>query len=185
MQRSHFLNTAFVSVCIGFVLFTTTAHAGDQEPKQDAKPTLEEAFRKWDMGFSSDKKDERIHVLRSMLPTKKELEHLFPKNADKLWPKFEEGRKFAEENIDLVAKEIIKGGAVTKIKPIDVRADKGKATGAFKELLAIIPKDVHAFELVVSRENSTSGSGTYFSIKDRWFWIKDCESLPAILDKLK
>jgi hypothetical protein len=166
-------------------LITIGSIAKSQEAKKDAKPTLEEAFRKWDMGFSSDKTEERVNALRSMFPTKKELAYLFPKQVDKLWPKFEEGHRFMEENVDLIAKEITRGGAITKIKPIDARADKARASGSYKELLAIIPKDVQVVELVVSRDKSTSGSGTYLFMKDRWFWVKDLETFPGILEKFK
>jgi len=146
---------------------------------------LEEAYRKWDIGFSSDKKEERVNGLRSMFPTKKELAYLFPMQVDKLWPKFEEGHKFMEENVERIAKEITRGGAIIKIKSIDARADKSRASGSFKELLAIIPKEVQVFELVVTREKSSSGGGTYLFIKDRWFWIKDLETFPEILEKFK
>jgi hypothetical protein len=165
------------------MLITVGPNAEGQEPKEGTKPTLQEAFRKWDMGFSSNKKEERVSALRSMFPTKKELGYLFPKQVDKLWPKFEEGHKLMEENVDLIAKEITRGGAITKVTPIDVRADKVLASGSYKQLLAIIPKDVQVFELVVSRENSRSGSTTYLFIKDRWLWIKDLETFPKILDK--
>ena len=166
-------------------LIALSTVAAGQETKKAAMPTLEEAYRKWDTGLSSDKREERVNTLRSMFPTKKELGYLFPRQVDKLWPKFEEGHKFMEENIEPIAKEITKGGAITKVKSIDARTDKNRALGSHKALLAILPKDVHVYDLVVYREKSTSGSGTYLNIKDRWFWIKDLDGFPAILEKLK
>jgi len=149
------------------------------------KPTLAEAFRKFDKGLTSENKEERVNALRSMLPGKKDIAYLFPKHVDKLWPKFEENNRFLVENVDRFAKQITRGGAITKIDAIDVRADKDRASGSHKELLAIIPKEVHVFELIVDRAKSSSGSGTYLYLKDHWFWIKDLEALPAVLDKLK
>lgn len=181
------LKTLAMALLFGGVwcaLATVGTIAEGQEAKKDAPPTLDEAFRKWDMGFSSDKKEERLNALRSMFPTKNELAYLFPKQVDKLWPKFEEGHKSMEENVDLIAKEITRGGAITKIKPIDMRADKSSKS-PYKALLAIIPHDVQVFDLAISRAKSTSGSGTYLLIKDRWFWIKDLETFPEILEKFK
>jgi len=150
--------------------------------KKEPTVTLEEAFRKWDAGFASDKKHDRLAALRAMFPVKEEIAYLFPKQVDKLWPKFEEGHKFLEENVDAIAKEITRGGAITKIQVIDLRKEN---KGPAKELLAIIPKDVGVFDLTVHREKSTSGSGTYLFMKNRWFFIKDLETIPPILDKLE
>lgn len=185
MRQVHSSATVILFALGLFLLVATGMIAECQAPKTDAKPTLGDAFRKWDKGFASEKKEERLKTLRSMFPTRKELGHLFPDHVDKLWPKFEEGHKFLEENVESIATEITNGGAITKITPIDARADKDLASGAFKELLAILPKDVQVFQMSVSRETRSSTGGTFLFIKDRWFWIKDLETFPKILDKLK
>jgi hypothetical protein len=141
--------------------------------------------RKWHMAFTSEKKEERLKTLRSMIPTKEEVTYLFPQQVDKLWPQFEDYHKHMEKNVDLIAKEMTRGGAITKIKPIDVRVDKSRASGSYKELLAIIPKDVQVFEVEVSREKSVSGGSTCLFIKDRWVLINDLQTLARDLEKSK
>jgi hypothetical protein len=156
-----------------------------QTPK-DQKPasTMEDAVRAWDKGFSSDKKETRLETLRAMWPTQHEIEYLFPKHAGKLWPIFQEGLKFVEENVDELTQEITRGGAIKKVKAIDVRTDKELSTGSYKRILEIIPKDVGVFDWYVEREKGSGGGGTYLQIKGRWFWIKDAYLLPDFLDKL-
>jgi hypothetical protein len=185
MRLLQTLAIPLLSGGLWFASMTICTLAAGQEAKKDAKPTLEGAFRKWHMGLSSENKEERLDALRSMFPTKKEVAYLFPQQVDKLWPQFEDYHKLMEKNVDLIAKEMTRGGAITKFKPIDTRVDKSRASGSYKELLAIIPKDIQVFEVEVSRGKGVSGGGTYLFIKDRWFWIRDLEILARDLDKPK
>src|SRR5262249_31540798 len=145
MRAVPSVSTVYFGAVVLLTLGLTGGLAEGQDKSQGAKPTLEEAFRKWDKGFSSDKKEERVNALRTMFPTKKDIAYLFPKYVEKLWPLFEDGHKEMVENVDLIAKEITMGGGLTKVKTIDVRTDKELASGSYKDLLEIIPKDVQVF----------------------------------------
>jgi hypothetical protein len=151
---------------------------------QEPKPSLENAFRKWDKGFSSASNEDRVKTLREMLPSKDDIAYLFPKHAEKLWANFEKGKKFLENNVDKIAKEFTRRGEIKQVKVIDVRKDKDRASGEYKRLLAIIPMDVPIFDVIIERTNGSSGGGTYLHLKGRWFWIKDLGAVPDFLDKL-
>jgi hypothetical protein len=157
----------------------------DRRPARELKPSLEEAFRAWDKGRSSANREARVKALRSLLPTKEDIAYLFPKHAEKLWPRFEQGIQFLVENVDRFAREVTRGGAIEKVKAIDVRKDKDRASGSYKRLLPMIPRDVPVFELVVRRAKVSSGGGTYLHRNGRWFWIKDLEAFQKFLDQLK
>ena len=151
----------------------------------DAKPTLEQAYRKWYVGYASKKKEDREKTLRSMLPSEKDIEYLFPKHAKKLIPLFAKGDEFLLQNVDRIAEEVThKGAELESVATIDVRTDKNRAQ-RYKQILEIIPKDVPVFEISVRRKDgSGSGGGSYLLVKDRWIWIKDLDAFPRALEKL-
>ncbi len=106
---------------------------------EDPKPNLETAYREWEKGFTSKDKEEQLKTLRKMLPTKEDIEYLFPKHSDKIWAKQEKFNKEAEEHLEDVVKEISRGGEIKKMEAVDVRKDKGLATGEYKRVFEMIP----------------------------------------------
>lgn len=176
-----------VVLCIGtgYAALPANGLAADGGSAEvDAGSSLEAAFRKWHAGLSSEKKEDRLTALRSILPTEQDVAYLFPKEVDKLWPILDAYNKRMEQNVDLVAKEITRGGAIKEVRPLDVRTDKRKSSGSYKEVLAVLPKDVPLFDLHVEKETSASGGGTYVLLKGRWFMIRDLESMPELLKRL-
>src|SRR5262245_59491608 len=115
---------------VGASTIAARASMGQDEKAPDSgrapEMSLDAAFRAWHKGFSSSKKEERQNALRSMLPKKDDIAHLFPQHAEKLWPKFEQGNQFLLDNVDRLAKEIVGGGAIKKVEPIDIRKDKNR-----------------------------------------------------------
>ena len=162
-------------------------HCGRQiaaggDPK--AKPTLEQAIRQFHDGLASKKKEDREKTLRSVLPNKKDVETLFPKHAAKLWPLWEKGNDFLLENVDNIAREVTRGGGIKEVKAIDMRKEKNPQ--GYKELFEIIPKDIPVFDYSIRHVNGDgSGGGSYVYLNQRWLWIKDLDSFPRILEKLK
>ncbi|WP_169977740.1 hypothetical protein [Tautonia rosea] len=185
MRLRHTLVKVFVWGGLGAVVVASSGAEGGQEVRRDARPTLEEAFRGWDKGFSSDRKDDRVDALRSMLPRKEEIALLFPEQVDLLWPILDEGHTAMLENVDQMAAQMTRGGGITAIKPIDVRADARRAEGPYREVLAMIPQDVEVFELVVTRGRSTSGSSAYLYVNNRWCWVRGFEAIPKLLESLR
>ena len=90
-----------------------------KKPSPEPKPSLDEAFRVWHKGLTSDKEEDRVKALKSMLPTKKEVEALFPKKAEQAWSLVEMMNKYLLDHIDDLAKDMASGGAIKKITPID------------------------------------------------------------------
>ena len=181
-MRIFFLLSLVVSIVVG----------GSEAPGQDAvaerapkaKPTLEATYRMWYAGFSSKKMEEREKTLRSMMPTQKDLQYLFPKHAKQLWPKFEKGIEFLAKNADKIADEVTKGGELKAIEAIDIRKIKDRTPG-YKRLLEIIPKDVAIFDIRVTRAERSSGGGTYLYLHERWIWINDLDTFPEMMEKMK
>lgn len=156
-----------------------------REKKDEPKPSLEEVFRALHKGLTSGKKEEQEKALKAILPTKEDIEALFPKQSKKYWPLFEEANKRCLDNTDKIAKEIGKAKTIEKVTAIDVRKDKRLASGRYKGLLGILPPDVGVYEYSIERDSGFSSGGTFFYRKGRWFWIRDADVLPEELDKIK
>jgi uncharacterized protein (TIGR03067 family) len=154
--------------------------------KGEPTPSLDQAIREWHKGLASPKKEERVKALKLMLPTEKDIEGLFPKQGEKLWPFFEKVNKALLDHVDDVSRELTEGGAIKKIKAIDVRKDKRKSSDSYKRILALIPEDVEVYEATVDYEKDLSaGGGTYLYHGGRWFFIRDFDTFPEELDKMK
>jgi hypothetical protein len=159
------------------------AFGGENKPM-----SLEETFRGWHKGFSSGKKEDWEKTFHSMYPTKKDLEYLFPRHAEKMWPvleqDFQEKLKGLLKNGD---KEITANGAIKKIQPIDVRKDEN-ARKRFAGALATIPKQVPVFQLAVEYERGTrtfADATACLRVQGRWFCIPEfAEFSPQMLEKL-
>lgn len=189
MQFPYYLTVSLLALlaAIGPTSTTDLGHVGtgNRKPAPEPKPSLEDAYRAWYKGFASARKEDREQAIRSMMPTRKDIAYLFPKHVDKLWPKFEKGIQFAVANVDRLARHFTQGGAIKTVTAIDVRKDVNRASGSYKRILTIIPKDVSVFRLIVEQEKRSSGGGTYLFLNRHWFWIKDLDSFPRVLDTLK
>jgi hypothetical protein len=174
--------TLLLAVC-----FSAHAVRADEpkKPLPDPKPSLDEAFREWHKGLTSAKEEDRVKALNSMLPTKKDIEALFPKQAEKAWPLIEMMNKHWLEHIDDVAKDMARQGEIKKITAIDMRKDKGGIADSYRRLLVTVPETVGVYEIRIEHEGGSGRGGTYLYHSGRWFWIRDCDTIPEELDKKK
>jgi uncharacterized protein (TIGR03067 family) len=156
-----------------------------REKKDEPKPSLEEVYRALHKGLTSEKKEEREKALKAVLPTKKDVETLFPKHAEKYWPLFEEENKYVLDHTDEIAKAIGKAKTIETVTARDVRQDKELTSGKYKRLLEMLPPDVGVYKYDIKTDYGGSGGETFFYRKGRWFWIKDAYALPEELDKIK
>lgn len=156
-----------------------------EEDFKALEESFQKQFRAWFDGFASDKREVQEATLRSMWPTKEDIEYLLPNYAEKLWPLLAEAEKHYLENVDKMAREMTKGGPLKKIKVTDIRKSE-RASRDYARILSMIPKDVSVFECDSKHENgSSANSGDYLHHNGRWFWIKDIFVLPDAVDRLK
>jgi hypothetical protein len=164
---------------MAIVLAAGILWAADDTPRP--KLSVETAFREYAKGLGSDERAVRLKALQSIMPSKADFEYLFPAGADKLWPAAEARIKKMEEQIDEIAKSMNRVGS-TKVTSIDVRSfDPSKR---FVAVLAIIPKDVPVYRLVLEGGEGRSGESSSYLYRDgRWFWIQSLETIPEALEK--
>ena len=160
-----------------------SVNAADPEPAP--KQTVQDAYLQMHKEMASGNKEKQSKALKAMMPTKKDLEYLFPKHADKLWPGYEEENKSILKSVDMVAKEITRRGEVEKIEATDVRKDKDDSEGRYKRVLAMIPKDVPVFKLLVRKKNSSSGSPPFVYVNKRWILMRGLDDIPQDIDDLE
>jgi hypothetical protein len=87
MMRPSFLIVFVLAVLAAAIASTrSSTRAADPNPKSAAKGTVgvEDAYRAWHKGMTSGKEEDKEKALRDILPRKKDIEHLFPKQAEKL-----------------------------------------------------------------------------------------------------
>ena len=151
--------------------------------QQDPKPSLEEFLRSFYKNMQSTVEEEQLKTVRSVFATRKDLEILFPKDVETLWPLLDEVQQELEKHLAEVTKELQKGGAVTGVKAINIRKDPEAET--YKEVLAMIPKDIPAFDYVVTKEKGSSGGGTYLYVQNRWIFLRGLSGIPKFLKRQK
>ena len=169
-----------------FLIFLIALCGSLAVPADEAKktPTLEDAYRAFHTGMASEKKDEQIKVLKAFLPTRKDVEVLFPKHADIVWKDEEAAQNLLIEHIADVAREATRDGKIEKINKHDLRADK-KPTTRNKRVLAMIPSNIPVYRLDIHQEKGAGGMGDFLFVNGRWIFFKDIDVVPELLDKAK
>jgi hypothetical protein len=172
---AHLLLTAGI---IGSCL--APARAAEEKPR----PTPEEAYRAFDKGMRSDKKEDRLKALEAIQPTKKDLEVLFPKEADKISKLYAEHLKAMREHCDDIAKEATMLGAIRKFRLTDLRQDE-KAGERYKAVFSMMPKDIPVMDLYVFQENGGFSQDPFLFVNGHWISIPSLDVIPKLLEKEK
>src|SRR5260370_34439581 len=97
-----------LSLCsLVFLVFCQESHAtaGKQSGEKPKQPTLEKAILAFNQKMLSKEKKQQEEALRFLLPTKKDLETLFPKHAEKLWPDLDKYNQYLLSNVEKFAAE--------------------------------------------------------------------------------
>ena len=148
---------------------------------QRAVPSLDAAYRDFHKGLSATTKEEKLKPIDAFLPTRKDIETLFPKDVEKIWALIEPNNRRIRDNVDQFAAEFTRGGAVKEIRVTDVRKTPDLANGRFKDLLALISNEIPLANLAVVRDSATSGSSGYVYVNNHWTQIRGIEEIPALL----
>ena len=129
------------------------------------QPTLEATLQDWQKGCASDKKEEREKTVRSMLPEKKDIETLFPKHVEKLWPVVERKVRDALKHYDALAEELIANGEMRGCVTINVRK---RYPMTFKHILDAVPKDALLFECLIDFDKGDVHRWLFVHVNGRW-----------------
>jgi hypothetical protein len=155
----------------------------DRQDADALSKELQEVVLNFHKDMSGDNDEVKLKALRALLPTRKDLEVLFPNHAEKLWAKMEPALKEMEKHLPELTKELSGGGEIKKVDTIDMRLETGRR--GFNKLFEIIPKDIPVYETIVRRESRTSGGAAYTRVNGRWIFFRGLDSVPDLLEKLK
>ena len=149
--------------------------ADSQKDEAELKKSLE-GFHK---AFGAGSDDEKRKALAALLIDWPQLDLLFSRDADRIWSVYGRVRKRYLEHVDEFEYPV-PAGVPVEIELIDVR-QKDPSNG-YRQVLAVIPKDIPVYRALFKHERGSSGSGTYLKVKGRWCWFQGLESIPALLD---
>ena len=167
---------------VAFLLILTVfALAADDGPakQEGSEAGLRTVLTAYYARMASDKPEDPVNALKSILPGKEDIEALFPKHAEKLWPMMEQYVKMMMEHVSDVAKEVKSHGTVKYVQAISVRQED--ASGRYREVLAMLPEDVPVCRVVTDYEKGSAGSSSYVYVRGHWLLIRGLEGIPKFL----
>lgn len=141
--------------------------------------SLEQAVRALHAGMASPDPSAQEKALDAILPTRDDLQALFPRDADALRPVLERNRQELMAHRVEIAEETRRGGAVTRFEAIDVRAGDDPA---YRPVIALLPPGVPVYRAVTHRETATAASSAYLFVNGRWVWIRGLQGIPKYLE---
>ncbi|MGH7172166.1 MAG: hypothetical protein ACRELG_17970 [Gemmataceae bacterium] len=167
---------------LAFMVFCAAMAVSADEAKKT--PTLEEAYRTFHAGMASAKKEEQIKALKTFLPTRKDIDVLFPKHAAIVWKDEQAAQKLMIEHHADVAQEVTRNGPIKRIVKHDLRALKNPSKG-YQRVLAMIPRDIPIYAIHVFKEQAGGGTEAFLLVNGRWIFFKDIDAVPERIDKAK
>lgn len=139
-------------------------------PTPQKTMSLEETYRSFFRGMTSDDPALQKKTLLGFVPDKADVEAVFPDHATKIWPKMEEMiAGYYGKNYQRFAEELKSKGELLEVEVIDVRTEK--LPQEFDAVLKAIPSDVEVCRIVARYSKGSGGSSSYVKVNDRWvFW---------------
>jgi hypothetical protein len=176
----------FIGIAIVVLLSRPASGQGVPTPggEKSKPPTLEQAIFDLHKAMHSKDKARQEAGLRGILPSKKDIEVLFPRHAEKLWPGVEKGIQHYVANLDKIVADFERRGKVEKVIAYDIRADEAKEAGYYRRLLKIIPDNIPLFRIREITDKGGGSSETYLLVNGRWIWIRELYTVAEYLDKL-
>lgn len=150
--------------------------------RPEPREAVEQAVREQYTAIASPKEADRVAAVKAMLPTKKDVDTLFPKHAERLWPLFERYNERRLMHVAEIAKELTRHGAVKRIELHDRRKDP-KRGESFDALFEMIPATVAVFDYSIDFEKGAASGGAYLFVNGRTIFIKDVETIPEYIQK--
>lgn len=175
------MRTVVALGCLGGLIFSQ----GDSAAVAGEQPRLEKAVFAFHEGMlSKDKQKQEAAVRGLMVTTKKDLEILFPKYAEKMWPNVERANKHYLNSIDKIAAELARHGKLNKVKTLDIRESEAENPGLYRRVLTMIPKNIPVYRIGKFTDDGGGDSETYLLVNGRWIWIREFYGVPEYLNKL-
>ncbi|WP_395747587.1 hypothetical protein [Prosthecobacter sp.] len=171
------IKSALVVAC----LFITTHLSIGEETTNGSLKSLSDRLVEWHKQMADTSVEAKKAALEGLLPTKADIQLLFPNGADKLWEKLSMRYEQMKMNIDKVAEELARDEWID-IKVIDVRKDD--PTGRYEKVLQVIPKDIPVCRIIkTGKRGGSAGSGSYLFVKGRWIFLQGLEAIPDFLNQ--
>jgi hypothetical protein len=170
-----------------FVLAAATAHLFAEEPKTADQKPPEEIVKAGILQFyermQSDDAKVREQEFDDVMPDEKVIKRLFGDDSDLLWPRLTFVLKEMRSRTAKMKMESERQGNIKSIEVIDVRKDD--ASGSYKRVLEMIPKDIPVYRAVIKHEKGTIGASAYVVIDGHMRLIRSLDKLPTLIDDLK
>ena len=174
------------TVCLLF--FTTAVSMGEKIPeKLDLEKKLIERITNFDQQMVDGSKQEKIKAVKDLLPTKADIQILFPNDVDAVWGDVEKTRNRFTDNVERISAQIKQWSADTKRTAIDARTEKQE--NHHQEVLAIIPKEIPVYRVKyegkINGEMDSDTLNTFLYLNDRWVYFFGFRSIPRLIDSGK
>jgi hypothetical protein len=155
--------------------------AQEKEKKDKEPPSVQDALKAHHRLLQSSKKEDQVKGLREFLFTKKDLDVLYPKDAERFWKAIQEHYKMIDEQREEIMKEFANRGKIKKIEVVNVRTMDGKKS--YEKALATLPASVPLVYLDVEDERGGYRVDAVY-VNGRWVFLPSgIENLPEKLTK--
>jgi len=161
--------------------------------KPPAKPTsskekaetesLKQFIRDLHTTMTTGKEDELGKAIDEFFPIKKDLEVLFPKDAELLWKLIGNARERYLNSSEQLAAEFKRKGKLQKVEVYNVR--KQDVSGRYQKILKTLPKEIPIYRIVTTNETRGGGSSSFLWIDGRWIWYRGLEGTSRLVEGLK
>ncbi len=149
----------------------------------EAEKKVRAGLLKFREEMRSDDEKVRTAAFDRVMVDKALLGKLLGKDAALVWPKMEKPLAETRKNTARMKSELDAKGDVKEVKLTDVR--KSDASGRYRLVLAMIPRDIPAYTAVTRHEKGSAGSSTYMFVDGRMRWVPGLEGLCLRIQRLK
>lgn len=168
-----------------FAILTFVSVAFTDEPKKPKPKPPDEIVKAGILQFHermrSDDPKVRDKEFDTVMPDKKTLETLFGDDANLIWPRFSEAMKQMRASSDKAKEEFDRQGKIVSVELIDVRKDD--ASGRYRRVLQMIPKDIPVYRAVTKYEKGSGGSSSYLVIDGKMRFVRGLEGIAEFIDE--
>jgi len=172
--------SACLLTLIAFVCFVSADESKKAKPKPPDE-IVKAGIMQFHERMRSDDPKVRDKEFDAVMPDKKTIEKLFGDDANLVWPRLSEGMKQMRASSDKAKEEFDRQGKIISIEVIDLRKDD--ASGRYRRLLQMIPKDIPVYRAVMKYEKGSGGSSSYLVIDGNMRFVRGLEGIAEFIDE--